>query len=158
MVVTISDGRERTLSVFQIIRMYAPNKMGVFSKVGFYISKFWEFVSAEPREANTEGGIFPAIFGTVMMVFIMSIAVVPLGVLTAVYLKEYAGDNIISRLVRISVSNLAGVPPSYLGCLVWGSLFISSAVASTTCFIQNRCQRLPLAPAAFFGRPLPCRC
>ncbi|MEK7733349.1 MAG: phosphate ABC transporter permease PstA, partial [Planctomycetota bacterium] len=56
-----------------------------------------------------------AIFGTVMMVFIMSIAVVPLGVLTAVYLKEYAGDNIVSRLVRISVSNLAGVPSIVFG-------------------------------------------
>ena len=44
-VVTISDGRERTIPVFQIVRMYAPNKMGGFAKVGFYISKFWEFVS-----------------------------------------------------------------------------------------------------------------
>ncbi len=142
-VVTISDGRERTLPVFQIIRMYAPNKMGVLSKVGFYISKFWEFVSAEPREANTEGGIFPAIFGTVMMVFIMSIAVVPMGVVTAVYLKEYAGDNIISRLVRISVSNLAGVPSIVFGVFGLGffiyfigggidSLFYSESLPTPT--------------------------
>lgn len=142
-VVTISDGRERPLPVFQIVRMYAPNKMGGLAKVGFYISKFREFVSDEPREANTEGGIFPAIFGTVMMVFIMSIAVVPLGVLTAVYLKEYAGDNIISRLVRISVSNLAGVPSIVFGVFGLGffiyfigggidSLFYSESLPTPT--------------------------
>lgn len=114
-VVLLADGREKIVPVFQIIRISMPNEMGVFAKAGFYIAKFWEFIWGEPREANTEGGVFPAIFGTVMMVLIMSIAVVPLGVLTAVYLKEYAGDNFISRLVRISVSNLAGVPSIVFG-------------------------------------------
>lgn len=114
-VVLLADGREKIVPVFQIIRISMPNEMGVFAKTGFYTAKFWEFIWGEPREANTEGGVFPAIFGTVMMVLIMSIAVVPLGVLTAVYLKEYAGDNFISRLVRISVSNLAGVPSIVFG-------------------------------------------
>lgn len=114
-VVLLVDGQEKILPVFQIIRVYAPNEMGIFAKIGFYVAKFWEFVWEEPREANTEGGIFPAIFGTVMMVLIMSIAVVPLGVLTAVYLKEYASDSFIARLVRISVSNLAGVPSIVFG-------------------------------------------
>ncbi len=114
-VVLLADGQEKILPVFQIIRFYAPNKMGVFANIGFYITKFWEFIWDEPREANTEGGVFPAIFGTVMMVLLMSIAVVPLGVLTAVYLREYAGDNFIARLVRISVSNLAGVPSIVFG-------------------------------------------
>lgn len=114
-VVLLADGREKILPVFQIIRVYAPNEMGIFARMGFYIAKFREFIWDEPREANTEGGVFPAIFGTVMMVLIMSIAVVPLGVLTAVYLKEYASDNFIARLVRISVSNLAGVPSIVFG-------------------------------------------
>ncbi len=114
-VVLLADGREKIMPVFQIIRVFAPNKMGFFAKMGFYIAKFWEFIWGEPREANTEGGVFPAIFGTVMMVLIMSIAVVPLGVLTAVYLKEYASDSFIARLVRISVSNLAGVPSIVFG-------------------------------------------
>lgn len=113
--ILLVDGREKIMPVFQIIRVYAPNEMGIFAKIGFYLVKFWEFIWGEPREANTEGGIFPAIFGTVMMVLIMSIAVVPLGVLTAVYLKEYASDNFIARLVRISVSNLAGVPSIVFG-------------------------------------------
>lgn len=115
LVIHLADGAERTISVFQIVRICSPNDMGVFSKFGFYMEKFWEFVSDEPREANTEGGIFPAIFGTVMMVMIMSIAVVPLGVLTAVFLKEYSSDNIFARLVRISVNNLAGVPSIVFG-------------------------------------------
>ncbi|MCF6154631.1 MAG: phosphate ABC transporter permease PstA [Candidatus Brocadia sp.] len=114
-VVLLADGKEKILPVFQIIRIYAPNEMGILTKMGFYTTKFWEFIWGEPREANTEGGVFPAIFGTVMMVLIMSIAVVPLGVLTAVYLKEYANDNFIARLVRISVSNLAGVPSIVFG-------------------------------------------
>ncbi|WKZ19632.1 MAG: phosphate ABC transporter permease PstA [Candidatus Jettenia sp. CY-1] len=114
-IVLFADGKEKSIPVFNIIRVYAPNEMGVFAKIGFYLMKLWEFVSTEPREANTEGGIFPAIFGTVMMVFIMSIAVVPFGVLTAVYLREYADDNIVARLIRISVSNLAGVPSIVFG-------------------------------------------
>ena len=89
--------------------------MSIYSKTRFYVLKFWEFVSAEPREANTEGGIFPAIFGTVSMVLIMSLVVTPLGVITAVFLKEYTSDNIFSRIVRISVNNLAGVPSIVFG-------------------------------------------
>ncbi len=142
-VVHLADGTEKTISVFQIIRVCAPNEMGIFSKIGFYLMKFWEFVSDEPREANTEGGIFPAIFGTVMMVLIMSVIAVPLGVLTAVYLKEYASDNIVSRLVRISVSNLAGVPSIVFGVfglgffiyLIGGNidkLFFSEALPTPT--------------------------
>lgn len=114
-VILLADDREKILPVFQIIRIYNPNEMGIYEKSCFYVMKFWEFVSEEPREANTEGGIFPAIFGTVMMVLIMSIAVVPLGVITAIYLREYTRDNIIARLVRISVNNLAGVPSIVFG-------------------------------------------
>ena len=56
-------------------------------KIGFYFAKLWEFLSDEPREANTEGGIFPAIFGTVMMTLIMAVIVTPFGVLAAIYLR-----------------------------------------------------------------------
>ncbi len=114
-VIQLADGRDEILPVFQIIRIYDPNQMGIYAKFRFYILKFWEFVSAEPREANTEGGVFPAIFGTVTMVLIMSLAVTPLGVLTAVFLREYTNDNIFSRIVRISVNNLAGVPSIVFG-------------------------------------------
>src|SRR5690606_37583474 len=79
------------------------------------LAKLWEFVSDEPREANTEGGIFPAIFGTVLMVFIMAILVTPLGVIAAVYLREYAKQGPFTQLARISVNNLAGVPSIVYG-------------------------------------------
>ncbi|MHC4268134.1 MAG: phosphate ABC transporter permease PstA [Planctomycetota bacterium] len=114
-VIQLADGEEKILPVFQIIRIYDPNEMGFYKKSCFYVLKFWEFVSAEPREANTEGGIFPAIFGTVTMVFIMTLVVTPLGVITAVFLREYTRDNIFARIVRISVNNLAGVPSIVFG-------------------------------------------
>jgi phosphate transport system permease protein len=80
-----------------------------------YAAKLWEFVSTDPRESNTEGGVFPAIFGTVLMVILMSIAVVPFGVLAALYLREYARDGVLVRIVRIAVNNLAGVPSIVFG-------------------------------------------
>ena len=72
-------------------------------------------MTAEPREANTEGGIFPAIFGTVMMVMLMSVFVTPFGVVAAVYLREYARQGIVTRAIRIAVNNLAGVPSIVYG-------------------------------------------
>lgn len=76
----------------------------------------WEFVTAEPRVGMTEGGIFPAIFGTVLLVILMTIAVVPLGVATAVYLHEYARQQSkIVHLVRLALQNLAGVPAIVFG-------------------------------------------
>jgi phosphate transport system permease protein len=89
--------------------------MGVFAKTALYLAKFWEFVADDPRESNTEGGVFPAIFGTVMMVMIMSVLVTPLGVLAALYLREYAKQGLFTSAVRIAVNNLAGVPSIVFG-------------------------------------------
>jgi phosphate transport system permease protein len=115
MTMRASDGRVVDIALAKVVRAYRPNAMSVFTKLGFYFSKIWEFVSDEPREANTEGGIFPAIFGTVMMVVIMSIMVVPFGVVAAVYLREYAKQGALTRLIRIAVNNLAGVPSIVYG-------------------------------------------
>jgi len=112
---TVMDGRTVNIPLANIVRAYQPNAMGVFGKIGFYIAKLWEFVSADPREANTEGGIFPAIFGTVMMVMLMSVMVTPFGVVAAVYLREYAKQGPLTRLIRIAVNNLAGVPSIVYG-------------------------------------------
>ncbi len=111
----VMDGRVVEISLAQMVRAYRPNAMGLFSKVGFYLSKLWEFVSDDPREANTEGGIFPAIFGTVLMVILMSIFVTPFGVVAAVYLREYAKQGPLTRTIRIAVNNLAGVPSIVYG-------------------------------------------
>jgi phosphate transport system permease protein len=110
-----TNGVEKEVYLSQIVRAYRPNTMGVLEKTALYIAKLWEFVADEPRESNTEGGIFPAIFGTVMMVILMSIAVVPFGVLAALYLREYAREGIMVRTVRIAVNNLAGVPSIVFG-------------------------------------------
>jgi len=76
----------------------------------------WEFLSTAPREGMTAGGIFPAIFGTVALVLLMTVAVVPIGVVTAIYLSEYARETSpLTRAVRLAVSNLAGVPSIVFG-------------------------------------------
>jgi phosphate transport system permease protein len=115
MTAEVADGRTVEIPLEKIVHAYRPNSMNVFQKIGFYFSKLWEFLSDEPREANTEGGIFPAIFGTVIMVLIMSIIVTPFGVIAAVYLREYAKQGTITRIIRIAVNNLAGVPSIVYG-------------------------------------------
>ena len=114
------DGREKEFSAGAIVRAFRPNSMNTFSKAKLYLSKFWEFLSADPREANTEGGVFPAIFGTVIMVLIMSVVVLPFGVLAALYLREYANQGLFVNIVRICVNNLAGVPSIVFGVFAVG--------------------------------------
>ncbi len=129
-VVANMDGTEINVDLAKIVRAYKPNAMSIADKIGFYISKFYEFVSDEPREANTEGGIFPAIFGTVLMVIIMSIIVTPFGVVAAVYLREYANQGAITRIIRIAVNNLAGVPSIVYGVFGLGFFiyFVGSGI------------------------------
>jgi len=115
--------------VGNVVRAVRPNLLGPAGRARLYLARAWEFVSADPRESNTEGGIFPAIFGTVMMVFLMSIAVAPLGVLAALYLREYARQGPLVRMVRIAVNNLAGVPSIVFG--VFGLGFFVYLVGGT---------------------------
>ncbi len=124
-----TNGREQHLAVGHIVNALRPNTMDAFEKILTYFTNFWSVLSQEPREANTEGGIFPAIFGTVMMVLIMSVAVVPFGVLAAFYLREYARQGVIVRMIRIAVNNLAGVPSIVFG--VFGLGFFVYAVGGT---------------------------
>lgn len=103
------------IPVASVVRVYKPNLMSWVDEAGFYLSKGWEFLSEDPREANAEGGVFPAIFGTIMMVLIMTFVAVPFGVIAALYLREYAVEGPVVRLVRIAVNNLAGVPSIVFG-------------------------------------------
>ena len=109
------NGRGKTIPMINIVRVYQPNNMSILSKLGFTFTKIREFIFDDPRESNTEGGVFPAIFGTVMMVMLMSIFTVPFGVLAALYLREYAKQGPLVRAVRIAVNNLAGVPSIVFG-------------------------------------------
>ena len=113
--VRLVNGELARVNLAQVTRLFRPNAANLFAKARFYLSKVGEFLFDDPREANTEGGVFPAIFGTVLMVILMSVLVTPLGVIAAVYLREYAQQNLLTRLVRISVNNLAGVPSIVYG-------------------------------------------
>jgi phosphate transport system permease protein len=115
LVTITADGKEVIIPLEKIVRVTRPNAMGIAAKSLQYLERFIEFLTDEPREANTEGGIFPAIFGTVTMVIVMSIMVTPFGVLAAIYLREYAKQGLVLRLIRISVYNLAGVPSIVYG-------------------------------------------
>ncbi|HSE42148.1 MAG TPA: phosphate ABC transporter permease PstA [Acidobacteriota bacterium] len=108
-------GEEKDLPVGQIVSYFYPNQLSTFQRLGLFFHRLWGFVSDEPREANTEGGIFPAIFGTFTMTLLLSIAVTPFGVLAAIYLREYAKQGVFVRSVRIAVNNLAGVPSIVFG-------------------------------------------
>jgi phosphate transport system permease protein len=109
------DDKEKSIPLSVIVRAYYPNRMSKLEKLGQYFSRAAEFVYGEPRESNTEGGVFPAIFGTVVMTIIMSIVVTPFGVVAAFYLREYAKQGPFVRMVRIAINNLAGVPSIVFG-------------------------------------------
>ncbi len=108
-------GRTKELKLSEIVRAYPANDLNTAQRIGVYISRWWEFLTSEPREANTEGGVLPAIFGTVLMTLIMSLAVAPFGVIAALYLREYAKQGPLLSAVRIAVNNLAGVPSIVFG-------------------------------------------
>jgi phosphate transport system permease protein len=113
--VKVSDKVKQKIQLSQLVRVYRPNTFGFLDQLLFSLSKAREFIFDDPRESNTEGGVFPAIFGTVMMVVVMSLFAAPLGVLAAFYLREYAKPGPFVSIVRIAVNNLAGVPSIVFG-------------------------------------------
>lgn len=141
------DGRTISVTANNMVRAFQPNKMGVLAKTGHYFSKLGEFIFAEPREANTEGGVFPAIFGTVMMVLLMSVVVTPLGVIAAVYMREYAKQGPLTRTIRIAVNNLAGVPSIVYGVFGLGFFVYFLGGSIDDLFYPE------VKPAPMFGTP-----
>ena len=127
--IVIMDGRRVMQPLDDVIRAWRPNAMSTADKLFHYFRSLGVFLTGEPREANTEGGIFPAIFGTVMMVLLMAVIVSPLGVMAAVYLREYARQGPVVRLIRVAVNNLAGVPSIVYG--VFGLGFFVYFVGGT---------------------------
>ncbi len=115
LVIQLFTGEEHRIPSGKLVHVHYPNRMTFGGKLAHFARGFWHFIVEEPREANTEGGIFPAIFGTFVMTILMSLAVTPFGVLAAIYLREYAKQGPFVRMVRISVNNLAGVPSIVFG-------------------------------------------
>ncbi|HHI79912.1 MAG TPA: phosphate ABC transporter permease PstA [Planctomycetes bacterium] len=137
------EGTPKKIPLEVVLRTIRPNAMGFWSRLGLFFARNLEFLTENPRESNTEGGVFPAIFGTVLMVFLMTLFVTPFGVLAALYLREYSKGGWFVRGVRVAVNNLAGVPSIVFGIfglgffvyLVGGSLdslFFSDRLPSPT--------------------------
>ena len=145
--IVIMDGRSIRQPLSDVIRVWRPNAMTVGGKLLHYVRSLAVFLTGDPREANTEGGIFPAIFGTVMMVLLMAVIVSPLGVIAAIYLREYARQGPLVRLLRIAVNNLAGVPSIVYG--VFGLGFFVYLVGGTIDDLFFR----EAQPAPTFGTP-----
>jgi len=137
----LSSGEERTMETGDIVFLHRPNQLELAGKFGVFCHHVAEFATAEPREANTEGGIFPAIFGTFVMTILLAALVTPFGVIAAIYLREYATQGPLVRIVRICVNNLAGVPSIVFG--VFGLGFFVYGMGS---FIDGGA-KIPLAPA-----------
>ncbi len=147
LLVRSAEGKELQISLGNIVHAHQPNAMSLPGKVMHYVVTVWNFLTDEPREANTEGGIFPAIFGTVTMVILMSIIVTPFGVLAAIYLREYAKDGPLLRVIRVSVYNLAGVPSIVYGVFGLGFfVYIMGGSIDALFYAES-------LPAPTFGTP-----
>ena len=143
----LADGRLTEVAFGEVLRAWRPNRMNLPQKLGHYGASLWLFLSQPPREANTEGGVYPAILGTVMMVLLMSVLVTPLGVAAAVYLHEYARPGLFVRLIRIAVNNLAGVPSIIYGVFGLGFFVYFMGDAIDQAFFHHN------LPASTFGAP-----
>ena len=147
LVVSESGQRQINIPMSRIVKLTRPNQMSLLDKSLEYVRNFLAFISEDPREANTEGGIFPAIFGTVLMVLLMAVFVTPFGVIAAVYLREYAKQGFITRVIRIAVNNLAGVPSIVYGVFGLGFFVYILGGNIDKLFFPEA------APAPVFGTP-----
>jgi phosphate transport system permease protein len=116
----LAGGGSEQVPLDAIVRAWQPNRLGLFGRLGVYGSRWGEFLADDPREANSAGGVFPAIWGTVVMTIIMAFFVAPFGVLAALYLREYASKGPITATVRVAINNLAGVPSIVYGAFGLG--------------------------------------
>lgn len=145
--VVAMNGAEKEIKLSEVVQFHFPNELSLPQKIAFYGHQFWLFLTSDPREANTEGGVFPAIFGTVLMVLLMSVIVTPFGVIAAVYLREYARQNLTTRIIRIAVNNLAGVPSIVYGVFGLGFFVYFLGGNIDALFFPEA------APAPVFGTP-----
>ncbi|MCC5843547.1 MAG: phosphate ABC transporter permease PstA [Verrucomicrobia bacterium] len=115
LVMETAQGLRHTLFFDDIVMAFPGNQLSRFQKIAIFGERWREFIFDNPREANMEGGVFPQIIGTVTMTLVMTIFVVPFGVIAALYLREYAKPGPIVSAVRIAINNLAGVPSIVFG-------------------------------------------
>ncbi|NRA84963.1 MAG: phosphate ABC transporter permease PstA, partial [Gammaproteobacteria bacterium] len=147
MVVRDMRGELVTINIADVLAVDYPNAMNLWQKTGYWFSAIGGFISDDPREANTEGGVFPAIFGTIFMVMLMAVIVTPFGVVAAIYLHEYAKKGPITKFVRIAVINLAGVPSVVYGVFGLGFFVYVLGGSIDSLFYPES------SPAPVFGTP-----
>ncbi|EHS4949400.1 phosphate ABC transporter permease PstA [Vibrio cholerae] len=141
------QGETVSVPLSEILDFWYPNDMNFAQKLAEWGKKAWRFLSESPRESNSEGGVFPAIFGTVFLVIIMSIIVMPLGVIAAIYLHEYAQEGAFTRMIRVAVINLAGVPSIVYGVFGLGFFVYTIGASVDNLFYAER------LPTPTFGTP-----
>ncbi|EOX3349583.1 phosphate ABC transporter permease PstA [Vibrio cholerae] len=141
------QGEIVSVPLSEILDFWYPNNMNFAQKLAEWGKQAWRFLSESPRESNSEGGVFPAIFGTVFLVIIMSIIVMPLGVIAAIYLHEYAQEGAFTRMIRVAVINLAGVPSIVYGVFGLGFFVYTIGASVDNLFYAER------LPTPTFGTP-----
>ncbi|EJL6683727.1 phosphate ABC transporter, permease protein [Vibrio cholerae] len=141
------QGETVSVPLSEILDFWYPNDMNFAQKFAEWGKQAWRFLSESPRESNSEGGVFPAIFGTVFLVIIMSIIVMPLGVIAAIYLHEYAQEGAFTRIIRVAVINLAGVPSIVYGVFGLGFFVYTIGASVDNLFYVER------LPTPTFGTP-----
>ncbi|CCN83243.1 Phosphate ABC transporter, permease protein [Vibrio nigripulchritudo SFn27] len=147
LIVEDMNGTQMKLPLTDILDVWYPNDMSVIDKFVHWLGQVKKFLTEDPREGNSEGGVFPAIFGTVFLVIVMSIVVMPLGVIAAIYLNEYAKNNALTRTIRIAVINLAGVPSIVYGVFGLGFFVYSIGGSIDSLFYSEK------LPSPTFGTP-----
>jgi len=138
LVLRVSTGKEKRIPLGQVVGFYYPNELGLAGRLALTAGNVWSFLTEDPREANTEGGIFPAIIGTFVMTMLMSVVVTPFGVLAAIYLREYARQGPLVRAVRIAINNLAGVPSIVFGVFGLGFFVYGVGGSLDSIFFEDR--------------------
>lgn len=106
---------EEPMLLSQMVRIVEANRIGLFGRIGVYFDRWDEFLSQPPRDGAAAGGVFPVIVGTVTLTMLLTVSVVPLGVIAALYLREYARQGLMTSIIRIAINNLAGVPSIVYG-------------------------------------------
>lgn len=147
LVVEDMQGQQVSIPLSEVLDMWYPNQLNLGQKLGRWSQQAWKFLSEDPRESNSEGGVFPAMFGTVLLVLIMSVIVMPLGVIAAIYLHEYAKNNAFTRIIRVAVINLAGVPSIVYGVFGLGFFVYTLGGSIDSLFYAER------LPSPTFGTP-----
>lgn len=144
---TLANGQPDSIALYHIDYILNSNALSWIDRCTYGALKIWHFLSDVPKQANSTGGVFPALFGTLLLVFLMTLLVMPLGILTALYLHEYAGNNVLTIVLRTIINNLAGIPSIVFGVFGLGLFVFVMGTQIDEWFYVDR------LPTPTFGTP-----